>query len=222
MRYTLAAAGAAWIFMLLVAPAQGALVEYTFSGTPGSLAPTILNPNTNSSNVSFSGSVSNNGATDFLNLSGWSATTEAGAFAAGDFLSFTLNANPGYHLNLGALSWYWSDGFGPGGQGFVRTSIDGFSTNLFGPAIAPASGLAFEVVFLNDPSFQGISSLEVRFYGFASSSSKQIHFDNIKINGTAEVPEPSVTGMLLLGGLGIAIAGYRRRRQQRVESGSQG
>jgi hypothetical protein len=92
------------------------------------------------------------------------ATSAAGALAANNFFSITITANPGSVLDLTSLVF----DAGPGGfrsapdSGyFVRSSADGFATDLFsqtypaGPQTAPAT----QTISLLAPEFQNLDSV---------------------------------------------------------------
>ena len=147
-----------------------------------------------------------------------------GAFTAGDFIEFTVNANPGATLNLTDLTF----DFGRAGNGTndfaLRSSVDGFANDVFfgdqaastdqAGVLAPGSTLG-QSVDLTGADFQGLSNITFRIaiddrQSNTGGASATI-FDDIILNGTVvtAVPEPSSLAVLGLGALGLLI---RRRK----------
>lgn len=148
------------------------------------------------------------------------STTAAGALATDSYFEIHVQANAGQSLNLDALSFEVGKGGPTDPRGFfVRSSIDGFSTDLLletlpgGAAAAPALR-TIDLSLLS--AFQGLDDIDLRFFAWMPDPTSQrvasVDFRNVSLSGTAVavVPEP---GSLLLAGL--ALAGLALVRRQR-------
>lgn len=128
------------------------------------------------------------------------------AISAGSYFSFTLTPEAGYALNLSALIFdtVYNGSLSSGvltANYFVRSSLDGFSTNIATPIAqlyAPSSSSSFtlrEIDLSSNSSYQGIvSTIEFRIYVYDNSTSPDriIRLDNVTLNGaTPAIPEPS-------------------------------
>ncbi len=131
---------------------------------------------------------------------------------------FTISATSGT-LDLTDITFnYWGQGTTFTGGLVVQSSVGGYGSG--NPSLAdiaftidtvPAPG-NLQTVSLGIP-FQGVTSVTFRFsaYDDAALTSQTHRIDNLTINGTV-VPEPSVLGLVALGGLCVLA---RRRRHSR-------
>lgn len=143
-----------------------------------------------------------------------SATDEAGAVAANDYYTFTATPSAGFSLNLTSLNFDLARSGGSfTGNLFIRSSLDGFTSNLFSDTAASGStGLTTTGLTL-DSSFQNLTTpVEFRFY-FADNgttttdNSVVFRLDNVVLSGDV-IPEPGSAALLAFGALGLA---FRRR-----------
>lgn len=107
--------------------------------------------------------------------------TAALAIAGNDFASFTVTAVPGSNLNLDSLSFDIRDSAaGIGGNWFVRSSVDGFTTDL--GAFAATTSYVKQTIDLTGAAFQGLSSVTFRLYSYNTgthSGTTAVHLDDV-------------------------------------------
>lgn len=161
--------------------------------------------------------------------SGWDGNADAAAaIASGDFVSFTLQAAAGKTLSLSSLDpiQYRRSGTGPT-SGLLQYSTGGSFANLatFDYSNSTSSGGSLSAVDLSSiAALQNVpESTQVTFrianYGATGSSGTWYLFDvgtdagvhDFVVNGTTgiSVPEPATVG--LVGLVGLASIGIRRR-----------
>lgn len=197
---------------------------YTINGTTAA--------NIASSALTLSGTVNNSTS---INQSGFKIavvdqqTSLSGAITAGHYFQFTLTASPGFVLNLTSIEMNGgSSGTGADGGAFLSNLGGGFTA---GSAIASTTGKqgvtgGFDTdasgfggpINLSAATFQGISSVTFRFYGWDTTSAsgvtniRSLSGNDLIINGdVAAVPEPQ-TYALIIGGLIVTVIFARRRR----------
>ncbi|QNN24125.1 DNRLRE domain-containing protein [Planctomycetales bacterium ZRK34] len=150
------------------------------------------------------------------------ATTdsEAGAYAAGDYVSFVVNPE-GNLMDLTALSFdaIHDPTFGGDGEDtdatmyfFVRSSLDGYASNI-GSTFAQAwNTTTTQTVLLSDAMFQNISELvEFRIYIYDSGidiAKNGARIDNVVLLGEVAIPTPAAlpAGLVML-----SMVAMRRR-----------
>jgi len=140
----------------------------------------------------------------------------AGAFASNQFVTFTVTAAPGCTLDLTSLDFSLLRA-SQGPQDYaVRSSVDGFASNIVFADQAIGPSLSTESVALTGAAFQGLSTItfqiafDDRINNTSSNSAVQLH--DIVLNGEiigTHVPEPSSAALLALGGLALVA---RRKR----------
>jgi len=141
----------------------------------------------------------------------------ADALTAASYFSFTLTPNAGQSLDLTTLSFDAVAGTaGPSDRAFyVLADKTGYTTagllltgdTTTGSPLIPYNTTTSDQLFSVDLSgnnlFQNISdSVTFRVYLRTPTSSQNLGFDNLTVNGTV-VPEPSVYA---LGGLGLLLS----------------
>lgn len=150
--------------------------------------------------------------------------TEATALSSDSYFSFTVNVDNGYTMDLSALSFgtifNGTDGIAAmTGHFFVRSSLDGFSTNIgstftesytlsdvFTPRTIDLSGAAFQVI---------TESVEFRFYIYDNSGAdgRYLRIDEIVLQGDVNaIPEPSTTMAVFAAAAIIGVIASRRLR----------
>jgi hypothetical protein len=207
----------------------GVIVSYPLT-TAGSTAPSFVDPGVttafDSSNLALI-VVGNDGFGVVLQAYQQSgATSASGALASNNFFTISVTANPGSLLNLSDLTF----DAGPGGNRsapntgfFVRSSADGFATDLFSETYPAGnqSAPATQSVSLSGPPFQDLSSVTFRFYTFTAFTgfSQSDDFRNIQVSGSVVstgVPEPSSLALFGLGTLSLLGCGWRKRKQAKA------
>lgn len=221
---------------LCAATADGAvLLRYTFDtdqgnpGNAGTFSPTTDATGTTGSAITFGAgalassiSTATPGSTGnrHMNLTRGAtvASTQATARSTDTYGQFTITADSGYTLNLRnqIVSFDLAKGGNDGNrQIFLDVSLDAFAsfTNVGGPTSA-ISNTAFNGVSYNLPdtaAYENLgpgSTVTFRLYTFADASNRSVRVDNLTVNGTAVIPEPSAALLVTLGGLFL----LRRKR----------
>lgn len=157
----------------------------------------------------------------------WEETSLANAIAADDYYTLNFSAASGFEMDLTALSLVFDSSTTTGIDIAVRSSVDGFSTDVYnwGGDLGAAGHTV--TIDLSGGTYDNLSSIEFRIYGWGSTASSNRlaigtlgtadGVDDIVLQGTvAAVPEPSVYTMLLLGMLGIAGVVFFRKRAAAV------
>lgn len=154
------------------------------------------------------------------------ANSEAFSLTANESFEFTVVPSAGYKLALNDLAFtssvnvtnLTSTSFN--GAFFVRSSLDGYSTNLasFTQPYDPMNFVARGVA-LSDSSFKDIrSAVTFRIYVYETGSGSSSAFDglrvdNVVLNGEVTlVPEPMSLGLVGLAGLGLLARRSGARR----------
>jgi len=150
-----------------------------------------------------------------LGLDNGTGQNMGNAIANNQFFAFTLTAATGTTINLDSL--VFDVGRSPNGANdfFIRSSVDMFATDIFFGNQAITQTVANQNIDLTASSFDGLSSIEFRIFfddrQSNANGSNGTFVDNVVVNGTVVVPEPS-TALLLLGfGLGLSTL-FRRKR----------
>ena len=134
-----------------------------------------------------------------------------------NYFTFTVTAASGFTLNLTdlALKTALVDPSNPSGTTFVRSSVDGYASDLGSYTQTGTSGSTFtdRSIDLSGAAYQNLSTITFRIYHYdntdSTSSTGLVHrIDDVVLNGSA-VPEPASIALLGLGGLSLLV---RRRR----------
>lgn len=152
------------------------------------------------------------------------------ALADGDYAQFTVIADSGFALDLETLSFDFG-GFRTGDDSnnftsniVVMSSVDGFASSLFTDShfVNTASGggtfKTGNSIDLSGAAFQGLSSVTFRFAFFddftSTESTASVNlFDNVTLNGSLSVPEPSRFALV---GIAVSAIWLRRRRRSPI------
>jgi hypothetical protein len=205
--------------------AKAQIITFNFTGTnPGQNGPwtttSFIDSNvTLSTGFSLGSGISGNTGNNRFNASFWTTTTlESDAITNGDFLTFTLTAQPGFVMNLNSASISYTlqnSGTGPDFAG-VYTSVGGFTAGSAAstPTLNAAGATTPTTFSLAASGFNNLSTITFRIYGWgASSTAGTLSANAFSITGgsTSAVPEPS-TYMMLLGGALMMILVVRRKQ----------
>jgi hypothetical protein len=167
-----------------------------------------------------------NAGADSINSNGWNSST----LDLSDYYSFGVTPSAGFTLNLSSLS-YVERRSGTGPTSFaIRSSVDGFTTNLFSYSLLAANTSDTTKNF----SLAGVSSLQnltsgvtLRLYGFGASSAAGTYRLTSPNTGTGLVlggtlsatasaaPEPGSLALAAFGLLPLAAVVAKRRRSNR-------
>ena len=133
------------------------------------------------------------------------------------YWNLTIEAEPGWQLNLDSLAFRSARGGDAGTRGYqLFAQVDG-AAFAFGDtpidSIANESGTRGNprpvTVDLSDAMYQGIESMTFRYYPLTDNTGRSIEFDGWTITGSV-VPEPTAIAMLAAGLVGLLL--FRRRR----------
>lgn len=162
-----------------------------------------FDPNITVSGIGRGPGIAGNNANDRYNANSWntvSIDTDA-------YFTFTLDANTGYEIDFTSLV-YTGQASGTGPTSFVvRSSIDGFTSNIATPGVGAT-------IDLSGAAFQNLTTpVTFRIYGFgASAATGTYSINDFTFNGTVvSVPEPASYAMCI-GGVGMMFALIRRKR----------
>lgn len=170
----------------------------------------ITQPNLTATGIGRGSGLTSSNANDRYSATSWNSAS----LDANDYFTWTLTPATGYTLSLTNLI-YTAQTSGTGPSNFsLRTSADTFTTSLGTPTATGAT------ITLTGASFQGLtSSLEVRLYGWAATStSGSFSVNDFSFNGSmSAVPEPS-TYATLAGAAALSFSCWQRRRQRLTPS----
>lgn len=203
-----------------VLPAN-ALVKYSAPG--GSFAPTEVTGNVTASDLSDAGSAGDLQAgatfpnTVFLQQN-ITSPDPASAVLNNQYFEFTVAADAGFEMDLTSLTFDAARGGASTPRGWVlRSSVDGYATDIATEVVATSlPNLSSFNVDLLSASYQDLTAVTFRLYGYGPSTGIGQFFDNIVVNGSVQpIPEPTTLAALGVGALTLAL----RRRATRKGSG---
>ena len=130
-----------------------------------------------------------------------------------DYWSFTID--PGSNtIDITSFDFYYSrENTNSADQWILRSSLDGYAANIQtggvpGTLAGVSNAMTFDTTTLNLTDID--EAITFRFYTYsAAASSRFLRVDDIRVQGTVTIPEPSSALLLGLGGLGLVL---RRRR----------
>ena len=146
-------------------------------------------------------------------------TTISDAITETGYYSFSIQADTGYQLGLGTLTWDSARGGTSNERGFflwADLSVGGAFIKLLEETTPNDTSTQTR----DDPTQQSVilsaygdvDSITFRYYALADATGKTMDAANYKLTGdvvSVAVPEPSSTALLGLGGLALIL---RRRR----------
>lgn len=166
----------------------GQVVRFSFTGATGT--PVTFPADAQPANGSVS-DFSRNGvtaitSTDNFGASAWNVPT----LDVNRYFSFTITANTGFVLNLTSFELdEIRSGTGPT-QWVLRSSRDGFTTDLGTYTNTGTTLLTNRVIALNESFYNVSGSIEFRIYGFgASSAAGTWRVDNVELFGSISTPD---------------------------------
>ncbi|MDW8853113.1 PKD-like domain-containing protein, partial [Flavobacterium sp. MMLR14_040] len=132
---------------------------------------------------------------------------DSNSFNQNDYFQFTLTPNTGYKINFNSFVYAGiTGGSGSGPANFaVRSSLDGFTSNIWTGATASASA----TISLSGTAFQNIgAAITFRIYAYGSSNGNRTYgIDNFTFNGSVTCIAPITTGVSICqGGSGSLTA----------------
>lgn len=196
------------------AQAQSVIARYTFTGSSGSQlsnGASLVQVNTFNSFFARGPGIVPVTGTDSMNSSGWTLGT---SIDASDYYTFTLQAAPGFELDLAGLS-FTERRSGTGPASFeLRSSLDAFAAAAASGATSPDPLETLHNLVLG-PAFEDIAGpVEFRLYAYGATGAAGTWriIDQLEVTGSVNaIPEPE-TYALLLAGLGLLGFAARRRR----------
>jgi hypothetical protein len=205
MRFTSKTEYSVVLGLLLAAAASSVradvLALYTFTSPTPLAATTVGSGVSSASSISFGGYAGQwtepNGV---LQEAPGAVTTAAAAVASGRYATFTLTFTGPMNLSSLTLDGGYGQFASPAGY-VLESSVDAYASILSTANFTTqVPTFATQTVNLSGASFQGLSSISFRIFGYVKNSGTE-QFDNIKVNGALAVPEPS---SLALAGIGLA------------------
>lgn len=228
--YITALAGFVCLTLAASLQAQTTLVQYTFttndtsasrnaSTTAANVTPLAF---ANGAGITISSSTLGSPSARSYIVNG-SVLDEAISPTSTDWLGFTISANSGYELDLANLSFAYAFSYNSGTAPStaatfdVRSSLDNYGSSftvLTATATATTVTWSNASIVLTDAAYQNLSAITFRIFlndGTNVNADSYMRLDTVTLTGVASaVPEPA-TYSLLMGLIGLALAGVRRR-----------
>lgn len=174
-------------------------------------------------NIGSGGLGSQNALAGGYRTRGWGADTLGEAITDNEYFSFSVTADSGYTLDIDSITLFSYSLSSPVHELTLRSSLDGFTTNLASSVEAASTAAASEkTLILTGSEFDSVTSAEFRIYihstgtgndfihhSFGQLSLVDARYD-VAVNGAAVIPEPSFFASLL----GVVILGvmwFRRK-----------
>ncbi|MEO0508622.1 MAG: hypothetical protein AAF065_02040 [Verrucomicrobiota bacterium] len=190
------------------------LAEWAFTGDTDAattVATSVTAGDVTVNNITFNAFGGQGDTPPTRTFNGWSLNSTL-TVADEEYVSFTLQADTGFELNLTEFSFDSSRNANGPETYDVRYSIDNFATTIgTGATTNNAVTLTTNSIVLSDT---GITDLvEFRIYGTGATGNAfgALRLDDIAVSGTVTVPELS-SASLIAGLLGVAACTLRRRR----------
>jgi len=132
-----------------------------------------------------------------------------------EFVSFTLQPEVGYELQLAGLQWDTSRSTSGPQSGKVELLKNGASME-FSENFAIGTTAGTQLFDFGDLTAAASDTMEFRFYGWDASSTGNLRLDNVSgIGAVAMIPEPRACALAAGAGL-LAFAIHRRVRRPRA------
>jgi hypothetical protein len=177
------------LFLLSVSSSVlGQVVRFSFTGATGT--PVTFPADAQPSNGSVT-DFSRNGVTAITSTDNFGASAwNVPSLDLSKYFSFTVSANGGFVLNLTSFELdEIRSGTGPT-QWVLRSSRDGFSTDLGTYTNTGTTLLTNRVIALNENFYNVSGNIEFRIYAFgASSAAGTWRLDNVELFGTISTPD---------------------------------
>ncbi|HEY1376337.1 MAG TPA: hypothetical protein VGF55_06060 [Gemmataceae bacterium] len=218
---TLLVAGAAVAAGAGAVRAQSTIVAYDYTGLPGNQTTTPASSvatGVSATDIARSSDLVPSLAANTMSANNWPTSLTLTDPTLG-FYTFTLTPSSGFALNLSQLQIpLQSSGGGPD-QVVVRSSLDGFTTDI-GPPFMPLNNtLSTDTIDLTAATFQNLTSpIEFHVYGYFANNGPngQLRFfpSTVVTGSVAPTPEPALTLSAAAAATGLAwlYRGIRRRR----------
>lgn len=143
---------------------------YAFTGSPGTLAPSNLNPNVNFTNMSLSTITQNSNVSNVF-TGNPSSGTWGTAFSSTRYLQFTITPDAGFLLNIYSFDMQVFRSSAGATNYAVRSSIDGYANDLASGSVS-TSATAIPTLVVLSPAFNNLTSITFRIYGWGGSSTE--------------------------------------------------
>ncbi len=193
------------------------IVSYSYASDLNATSQVAEVLSTSTASSLANGYVGNDGFGNVFEAYSGAATTASAAISGGNYFAVDVVLTPGSTMNLASLAFAVGagDNINNGTRGYVvRSSVDSFASDLFSETFASGTGYASPTarsINLSGAAFQGLSSIDFRFYVFNPAAFQSTDFRNLALDGTinaASVPEPTI---LLTFGTGLALLMWKRR-----------
>jgi hypothetical protein len=115
------------------------------------------------------------------------ATSQSAAVAGNSYFSFTLNASPFVQFTATALNFNIARGGTTTPRGYVvRSSVDGFASNLAAADVATVRPTLTPVTIALPGTFQNLTNVTFRIYIYALNNTVSEEMDDLSVSGSAQ------------------------------------
>lgn len=165
----------------LVTNPPGPLADYLFTGSPGALTPSNTAANVTFSNIS-ANTISQNSNVSNVFTGAPSSGTWGTAFSATRYIQFTITPAAGYLLNATSFDMDIFRSSAGATSYAIRSSVDNYAADLTTGSVT-TSQTAIPNLGLSSLSFNNLSTVTFRVYGWGGNSTGDLRIDNITVNG---------------------------------------
>lgn len=197
------------------------LVGWDLNGINASVVPVFTNTvsaaniTSNSCVLSLGAGVSASGTASTFGGTSFDETSLVNAIAANDYISWIVQADPGFEISVTNISWNFNRS-GTGGSNLVlRSSFDGFASDLYITNDFPFTAGGGDANFAL--SLSGSNTVEFRIYAWGASAGsgidrlRSLTGEDLVVQGTLVVPEPGTIALMGLGAVGFCLALLHRK-----------